>query len=350
MMMPADFRHIKIVAVDDEPVGLTFLKDNLEARGSMRVSAYTSALEALKALQTIKPDVLILDLGMPEMDGFQFMEQAKKSITEEFLPILVISGHGDPDIKRRALESGARDFISKPFDMVEVAARVNNMAEIKFIYDRMKQQNMELEQMVMARTKKLQETFQEVLNSLTIAVEYHNKETSTHLKRIRDFTAILARGAGVDKERAVRLADASVMHDIGKIGIPERVLTKSGPLTSEEWELMKNHTIIGADILSGYSSGLLVVARNIALNHHEKWNGLGYPRGLVGVEIPLEGRIVALCDAFDALISERPYKQAWPIYEAIEAIVEERGRSYDPNLVDIFQALQDEFIQTVKVG
>ncbi len=343
MNSQSDFHSAKILAVDDEPVGLGFLRDNLAARGYQRVTACTRPRQALEALKELDPDVLILDLAMPELDGFEFMDLARRQRPESFLPILVISGHGDPDIRSRALESGARDFISKPFDMVEVAARIRNMAEMKYIYDQLRRQNRELEERVEARTRKLQRTFREVINSLSTAVEYHNKETATHLKRIREFTGLLARGAGVDRPRAERLSEASVMHDIGKIGVPDGVLAKAGPLTKEEWELMKSHTVIGADILSGYDSGLIKVARNIALTHHEKWNGLGYPRGLVGIEIPLEGRIVSLCDAFDALISKRPYKEAWPVEEAVAAIVEEKGRSYDPSLVDVFQALKDDF-------
>lgn len=340
-----DILNTRILAVDDEPVGLSFLKDSLEAKGFRRVTACTRPRQALEALKELNPKVLILDLVMPELDGFEFMERARREGRDEFLPILVISGQGDTESKRRALEAGARDFITKPFDMVEVAARVRNMAELKLMYDGLRLQNRELEGKVAARTQSLHDTYREIINSLSTAMEYHNKETGTHLKRIRDFTAILARGAGVDQARAARLADASVMHDIGKIGVPERVLAKNGPLTPEEWELMKNHTVIGADILAGYDSGLIHVARNIALTHHEKWNGLGYPRGLVGIEIPLEGRMVSLCDTFDALISERPYKLAWPKDQAVEAVLEERGRSFDPNLVDVFQALKDEFLE-----
>ncbi len=339
-----DILNARILAVDDEPVGLGFLKENLEARGFRRVTACSRPRQALEALKEIDPDVLVLDLVMPELDGFEFMELARRERPDEFLPILVISGQGDSESKRRALETGARDFIAKPFDMVEVAARVRNMAELRFMYRDLRNQNRELEDKVACRTRSLHDTYREIINSLSTALEYHNRETGLHLKRIREFTVILARGAGVDKAKAERLADASVMHDIGKIGVPERILSKCGPLTPDEWELMKNHTVIGADILSGYDSGLIKVARNIALTHHEKWNGLGYPRSLVGIEIPLEGRIVSLCDGFDALISERPYKPAWPKEEAVKAILAERGRSYDPGLVDIFQALQDEFV------
>lgn len=345
-----DILNARILAVDDEPVGLNFLKVNLQARGFRRVTVCTDPRQALEVMKDIMPDVLLLDLVMPELDGFGFMELARRERPGEFLPILVISGQGDSESKRRALEAGARDFITKPFDMVEVAARVRNMAEMKRIYDQLRGQNRELEEKVAARTENLHNTFREVLNSLSTAMEYHNKETGDHLKRIRDFISILARGSGVENTKAERLADASVMHDIGKIGVPEGVLVKAGPLTAQEWELMKNHTVIGADILAGYDSGLIHVARNIALTHHEKWNGTGYPRGLVGIEIPLEGRMVSLCDAFDALLSERPYKPAWPMDEAVKAILAERGRSFDPNLVDVFEALKDEFIEAARVG
>ncbi len=339
-----EIHQARIMAVDDDPMCLDLLRQNLEARGFRRVYTCSDPLKAWEQIEECSPDVLILDLVMPQWDGFALMERLRRERADDFIPILVISGQNDIDSKRRALESGARDFITKPFDMVEAAARVRNMAEIRLTYLKLRRQNQELEDKVAQRTRKLKETFREVLNSLSTAVEYHNKETAVHLRRIRDFTRILARGCGIEDERAEGLADASVMHDIGKIGVPDRILTKNGPLTKEEWELMKNHTIIGADILSGYDSGLIKVARNIALTHHEKWNGLGYPRGLVGIEIPLEGRIVSLCDTFDALISARPYKPAWSVEEAVQAIASEKGVSYDPNLVDVFLALQDELV------
>lgn len=340
--MENDYLNGSILAVDDEPVALGFLRDHLQARGFKRVTACDRAEQALEMVKEAVPDVVVLDLVMPGMDGYEFMERLKVIKPGEFLPILVISAQGDSGSKRRALESGARDFISKPYDMVEIEARLKNMIELRWMYRGLERKNAELEERVAERTQELHHTFRDVLQSLGMAIEYHNKETSVHLKRIREFTRIVARGMGVEDKRAENLADASVMHDIGKIGVPENLLTKKGPLTPQEWELMKNHTVIGADILSGYRSGLLQVARNIALTHHEKWNGLGYPRGLVGIEIPLEGRIVSLCDSFDALISERPYKPAWPLEEAVEHILEERGRSYDPNVVDVFYALKGE--------
>jgi len=348
MFSKEELRQARILAVDDDTTSLHLLAGFLRQQGFLKVMTAEDGLQAWELFREAEVKLVILDLLMPGHDGYWFLERLSIERPELFVPVIVISGSSDGQSKVRALSLGARDFITKPFDLVEVMARIENMIELKYSYDYLKNQNQQLEDLVRRRTEELHSTFREALNSLSAAVEYHNKETGQHLRRIREFTKILAQGAGLSQTRAEALADASVMHDIGKIGIPDSILLKDGPLTPEEWEVMKNHTVIGADILSGYSSGLLKTASQIALYHHEKWNGQGYPRGLSGQKIPLEGRIVALCDTYDALISWRLYKPAWPLEAAVECIASDQGKSFDPELVKIFLDKQHEFAAVAK--
>jgi putative two-component system response regulator len=343
-----DIQNAKILAVDDDDVSLDLLAVNLRQRGFVKVMTADGAEKAWDIFQESGAHIVILDLVMPGRDGYWFLEKLRLAEPGLFVPVIVISGSADTSSKIKALSLGARDFVAKPYDMVEVTARIANMIELKYSYDSLQEQKQSLEDLVRKRTNDLHRTFREALNSLSSAIEYHNKETGQHLYRMREFTKILVRGLGMDESRSEALADASVMHDIGKIGIPDSILLKDGPLTPEEWEVMKNHTVIGADILSGYSSKLLKTASQIALYHHEKWNGQGYPRGLSGRDIPLEGRIVALCDTYDALISWRPYKPAWPLEAVVECIASDQGKSFDPELVRIFLDKQQDFAAVAK--
>lgn len=345
MFVRDDKRGTRILVVDDDRQSLELFQGHLEKRGFSRVTVSESAARAWELFSDLRPHLVILDLVMPVNDGFWFLERMRFSFPDLFVPVIVISGNTDPQVKSRALLLGARDFITKPFEMIEVTARIDNMLELKLIYDRLQDQNRNLESVVNKRTEQLQKSFRDALNSLSAAMEYHNRETGLHLRRMREFTRILASDLGLPKERAEALADASIMHDIGKIGIPDSILLKDGPLTPEEWEVMKEHTIIGADILTGYNSDLMVTASSIALSHHEKWNGQGYPRGLAEKAIPLEGQIVSLCDTYDALISWRSYKKAWSHEAAVECISFEKGRSFDPCLVELFLEHQSKFLE-----
>ncbi|NIQ01645.1 MAG: HD domain-containing protein, partial [Nitrospinaceae bacterium] len=258
------------------------------------------------------------------------------------VPILMLTGKGDRVLKRQALELGATDFLNKPVDREELVARIMNSLRIKTYLDAMKGHNHTLEKAVQERTRELEKTRLQIIHRLGRAAEYRDNETGMHVIRMSQYARLLGLQSGLTPRAANLLLEASPMHDIGKIGIPDKILLKPGKLDPDEWELMKTHVPIGAEILSGDDSDLLRLARIVVLEHHEKWNGRGYPHGLKGDQITLEGRIVALCDVFDALTSERPYKKAWSVDVAVRFIEERQGKDFDPRLVQNFiQILPD---------
>jgi putative two-component system response regulator len=288
-------------------------------------------------------DLLLLDLHMPQPDGFAIMQQLREQIEATVsLPVLVLTGDATDDVKRRALSGGARDFLTKPFDQHEVRLRVRNLLEIRRLQLEQRRHERELEARVAERTVELEEARLEVLERLAIAGEFRDDETGEHARRVGATAKQLADAVAAKDETTTRIEIAAPLHDIGKIAIPDSLLLKAGRFTRHEHEEMQRHTSIGADMLGGTSSGLLALARDIALTHHERWDGSGYPNGLAGEEIPLSGRIVALADVFDALTHSRPYKAAWPVKQAVEEIQRGGGEQFDPELVDAFSELDHE--------
>jgi putative two-component system response regulator len=261
-----------------------------------------------------------------------------------YAAVLVLTAQSDTATRLRALESGAKDYLTKPFDRLEVLTRMRNMLEVRLLHNQIRDQNKILEHKVRQRTQELMETRMEIIRRLGRAAEYRDNETGLHIIRMSKFSEILGRTAGMDADWCEMLLNASPMHDIGKIGIPDRILLKPGKFEPEEWEIMKTHAAIGAEILSGHHSDLMEMARVIAITHHEKWDGTGYPNGLKGEDIPLVGRIVALADVFDALTSERPYKKAWSVEDALGYLLENRGMHFDPNLVGVFEKVLPEIL------
>ncbi|MDH5407631.1 MAG: two-component system response regulator [Gammaproteobacteria bacterium] len=330
-----DVKMATILVVDDQPVNVKLLEKVLAAEGYQNVHSTTDSRQAADLYQQHHCDLVLLDLNMPHIDGFGVMEQMKE-ITEDYPPILVLTALKDRDSRVKALEGGARDFVSKPFDRVELLSRIRNMLEVRLLNKAMKNQNIVLEQKVRERTQELDETRLEIIRRLGRAAEYRDNETGLHIIRMSQYSQLLALASGMSEEEGLMILNASPMHDIGKIGIPDSILLKQGKLTPEEWEIMKTHAAIGAEIMSGHPSPLMQMAREIAITHHEKWDGSGYPKGLSGEDIPLVGRIVAIADVFDALTTKRPYKKAWPLEEAIDHIKENKGSHFDPALVDTF--------------
>ena len=323
-----------IVVLDDEPANVSLLLQLLQEAGYLNVHGLTDPRELIGLLGRQAVDILLLDLRMPYFDGYQIIEQLQ---TLENPPcILVLTAHADRDSRLKALKMGARDFVSKPFDAEELLARVRNLAEIRSSQANLRQQNRTLESHVRERTREINETRLEIIRRLGRAAEFRDNETGLHIIRMSKISQIVGRAAGMCEEEAELLLNASPMHDIGKIGIPDRILLKPGKLDTDEWKVMMSHARIGADLLDGHDAPLLSMARDIALTHHEKWDGTGYPRGLQTEEIPLVGRVVALADVFDALTSARPYKQAWPVEQALEHIRSQRGLHFDPYLTDVF--------------
>ena len=274
---------------------------------------------------------------MPGCNGFEVMEGLQRVQGDDYLPILVLSAQRDDKTRLRALESGAKDFVNKPFEATEILARIGNMLEVRLLHIQARDQNKTLEEKVAERTQKLEKTRMEVIHRLGRAAEFRDNETGLHVIRMSRFSQRLAQQIGLPDDECDLILNASPMHDIGKIGIPDRILLKPGKLTEAEWEIMKTHSEIGAKLLSGSESRLMQTAETIAMTHQERWDGSGYPLGLKGKEIPLVGRIIAVADVFDALTSERPYKKAWPVDDSASEIIKKSGVHFDPEIVSAFK-------------
>ncbi len=348
MLEEGQKEEAKILIVDDTKPNVVLLEEMLSGFGYKRIQSVTDSRQAIHMYEVFRPDVLLLDLNMPHVSGFEIMEQLKTIESDSYAPILVLTAQSDTETKRRALEVGAKDFIVKPFDFNETLQRIGNMLEIRLLHKQTKEQNKYLERTVYERTKLLEDTRLEVVERLGRAAEYRDNETGNHVVRMSRFSAILARAAGMHENYCHLILHASPMHDIGKIGIPDNILLKPGKLDEQEWEIMKTHSTIGGEILSGGKSDLLKMAQTIALSHHEKWDGSGYPLSLKGNDIPFEGQIVAICDVFDALSSERPYKKAWPLEKTLDLIKEQSGKHFNPKIVDYFLKSLDEILKVQK--
>jgi putative two-component system response regulator len=344
-MDDARIRDARILVVDDLELNIKLLENLLAEAGYRRVFSTTDSRQVAQLYRELSPDLVILDLHMPHRNGFQVMEDLREIEQDSYIPVLVLTGLPDHATRLRALEAGARDFLSKPFEHVEALTRIRNMIEVRLLHNEVREQNRILEEKVRQRTQQLRETQLEIVRRLGRAAEYRDNVTGMHVIRMSHYCAELARAIGWDDEACEMLLHASPMHDIGKIGIPDRILLKEGKLTPEEWEVMKSHATIGAELLSGSTSPLMHMAMEIALSHHEKWDGSGYPNGLKGEQIPIVGRIVALCDVFDALTTERPYKRAWSVEEVIAEIDRQSGRHFDPNLVEAFKSILPKILQ-----
>ncbi len=335
----------RILIVDDEPSNLKLLDRMLRSQGYQTLELVGDAREVLDRYRAARPDLILLDINMPELNGYQVMEQLQALGDPLLPPIVVLTAQHGRDHLLRALAAGARDFISKPFDRNELVMRVRNLLDAHLSHRLLHEQNQVLEQMVRLRTEELSRSRMQVVQRLGKAAEYRDEETGNHILRMSHTCALLAGTIGWEAPRCELILHASPMHDIGKIGIPDAILLKPGRFDAHEWEVMKTHAAIGARLLEGDDSDLMGMAREIALTHHEKWDGTGYPGGLAGDHIPESGRIAALADVFDALTSKRPYKPAWAVEAAIELIRDQRGRHFDPQLVDVFMDRLDDILE-----
>jgi len=326
----------RILIVDDESVNLKLLDKMLSAQGYSNLVLVQDSRQVLEIYRQARTDLILLDINMPHLDGFEVMEQLKALDDPLFPPVVILTAQHGQDFLLRALNSGARDFITKPFYCNELLARVRNMLDAQLMHRMLYDQKAVLNEMVLTRTDELRRTRLQVVQQLGRAAEYRDNETGNHILRMSHISALLAKSIGWNEADCELMLHASPMHDIGKIGIPDHILLKPGKFEPEEWEIMKTHAVIGANILEGDDSELMKCAGEIALTHHEKWDGSGYPYGLSGAAIPLVGRIAALADVFDALTSVRPYKEAWTVEAAIDLIKENRGTHFDPELVTVF--------------
>jgi putative two-component system response regulator len=335
-VLETNLKSAKILIVDDQEPNIRLLQRILAPAGYVNVKSIQDSRKALDLYKEFRPDLILLDLHMPHVDGLGLMKLIDPLIPAgEYLPILVLTADVLPETKRKALSSGAKDFLTKPFDATEVLLRIHNLLETRFLYMGLQDYNETLEAKVRERTFELEEAQVEMLERLAHASESRDDDTGRHTQRVGQLSAALARAAGVPEEECGLIRRAAALHDIGKIGIPDGILLKPGKLTPAEFTRMKTHTSIGAAILGGSHFPMLQLAEQIALFHHEKWDGTGYC-GIRGEAIPLAARIVSLADVFDVLTHARTYKKAWPVEEALAEIEAQIGRMFDPRLAELF--------------
>lgn len=337
----------KILVVDDEPANLRLVEKILQNAGYQYIELVSDSRKVVETYLQQESDLILLDLNMPYMDGYEVMQKLQALKQEVQAPVMVLTAQQAREFRIRALDLGARDFICKPFDQIELLARVRNLLEAHQFQQSLHARKGELERLVQERTRELHDTRLQIVRKLGRAAEFRDNETGNHIIRMSKIAALLAEAVGMSEYECDLLLNAAPMHDIGKIGIPDKILLKKGKFEPEEWEVMKTHTLIGADILAGDSSEVLKMAQSIALTHHEKWDGTGYPAGLAGEAIPVVGRITAIADVFDALTSERPYKHAWPLSQAVEYIRVNAGTHFDPFLAAKFLDLMPRIQQII---
>jgi putative two-component system response regulator len=328
----------RILVVDDEPVNLKVMGKLLQSKYKVLVA--NSGEKAIRLLtEQEKPDLILLDIEMPVMNGYEVCRRIKSIPGFKQVPVIFVTAKNDSSSEEQGLKFGAVDYISKPIVPAIVLARISTHLAL---YN----QNLQLENLVRQRTQQLSETRLKVIQRLGRAAEYRDNETGMHVIRMATYCRIIAEAMQITKAWSDTLYNAAAMHDVGKIGIPDQILLKPGKLEPEEWKIMQTHAAIGAEIIGDKEeSELFEMAASTALTHHEKWDGEGYPSGLAGEQIPLEGRIAAVADVFDALTSERPYKSAWTVEEAVDYIREQSGKHFDPAIVDVFMSKITEIKQ-----
>jgi len=336
----------KILIADDDPVLLKYLSAVLEKYDYQYTTA-TNGIEAIEKVKAYSPDLMLLDVMMPEMDGLEVCKKLKDDLRTRHIPIILITGSTDRELRIKGLSVGANDFLTKPIDRPELIARIRNLLRIKEFEDFLSNHNELLKREVEEKIRQIREGYIDTIIRLTTVAEYKDEETAAHIRRVGHYCQQMAKHLGWSEEDQETILYASPMHDIGKVGIPLEILLKSAKLTAEEFALVKTHTLIGADILHDSKSKYLQMAEMIALTHHERWDGTGYPRGLKKEEIPMAGRIMNIVDQYDALRGRRPYKSSLDHEVAVKIIVEGDGRTspehFDPNLRKAFVELVPVF-------
>jgi putative two-component system response regulator len=323
-MNPTPDLRPRLLLVDDEPTNLQVLRHILQA--DYRLLFATDGERALQVAREQRPDLILLDVMMPHLDGYAVCCVLKADAATAAIPVIFITALTDSQDETAGFDVGAVDYITKPVSPPVVRARVRTHLSL-------------------VRMDELRETRLQIVQRLGRAAEYKDNETGLHVIRMSHFSQLLALAAGCSPAWAEDLLNAAPMHDVGKIGIPDAVLRKPGPLDAAEWDTMRRHPEIGAEIIGEHPSGVLQLAREIALAHHEKWDGSGYPRGLAGEAIPLSARIVAIADVFDALTTRRPYKEPWPVQDALDHIAAQAGKHFDPALVALFAPLLPQLLE-----
>jgi putative two-component system response regulator len=346
MVPESTIKQSRILIVDDMPVNVLVLETTLRRDGYKNIVTATDPRTVEEHVLNAEFDLIFLDIRMPHINGFELCERLTANIAnDDYLPIIVVTAQTDKDTRNKSLDLGARDFITKPFENQEVLLRTRNALQVRALYKERRDQAALLERRVAERTHELEDAQLEIVRRLGIASSFRDNETGAHVRRMSEGCRLIAQQAGLGDTFARMILRASPMHDVGKIGIPDHVLLKPGPLDPDEWAIMQRHAEIGSNMLSGHPSPVMQMAERIALSHHERWDGKGYPRGLAGHDIPVEARICAVSDVFDALTSRRPYKEAWSASRAIDFIRNGVGTQFDPHIVECFLAVADRIVE-----
>jgi putative two-component system response regulator len=331
---------MRILSIDDNKNSLLVIESYTQPL-SLHIDSFDDAQEALLSSKNIEYDLVVVDYLMPNLNGLEFIKAFRKNNAD--VPIIMLTAVDDNiDLQIEALRLGANDFLTKPVNSAAFQARVQNTLKLRKAQLLLKDKAFLLEDEVKKATKLLKDNEHETLQILGKSAEYKDAETSAHTLRVAHYCKVLAKAVGLNKKIQDVIFYASPFHDLGKVGIPDKILLKPGKLDADEFEIMKTHARIGYDILKYSHSGYLKAGAVISYSHHEKYDGSGYPLGLSGERIPILGRIVAVADVFDALTSVRPYKKAWSIEDACKLLIEEKGKHFDPNLIDLFMENLDE--------
>ena len=359
-MSEATTDEAKVMIVDDEPINIRVTRKYLSDAGYSNFVTCSDAPKALEIMQAEMPDIVLLDIIMPVVDGLAILWEMRATAQLRNLPVLILTASNEPQTKVKALEMGATDFLTKPLDPSELIPRVRNTLMVKAHQDHLERYAERLEEAVRRRTRELAFSRREIIECLAWTAECRDKEPGRHIIRVGKYCAAIARQLRLPTEQVETIELASQLHDVGKISIPDSILRKPGKLTAHEFALMKRHCVLGQRILQrltvedfqaalaspgvvpSRSSGIVELATSIALTHHERWDGTGYPNGLKGEQIPLEGRITAVADVYDALSSKRAYKVAFPHNQCVESIRESSGSHFDPRVVANFLKIADE--------
>lgn len=334
----------QILIVDDSDINLTLINALVLKIGHCAPHLFENPVSALAWCGHQSPDLVIVDYMMPEMDGMQFIRKFRRLPGQERVPVLMITANDQKDIRYEALQNGASDFLNKPIDRIEFSARVRNMLELRAAQKQLADRALHLTALVEEQTVEIRGRELELIDRLSRAAEFRDPETGAHIRRMAHYSKLIARQLGLDHASQKLILEAAPLHDVGKIGIPDSILLKPGRLNAEEFEIMKGHSTLGHRLLKDSASDVLRAGAEIALHHHEKYDGSGYPQAIGGESISILGRIVAVADVFDALTSIRPYKKAWPLEEARVYLEAGRKKHFDPHCVDAFLAAWPEIL------
>ena len=351
-------KQSKIMIIDDEQLVIKVVRRFLQSEGYENFVTLTQSTGAVERMEQEQPDVVLLDVMMPEVSGLDILRERRRIPSLQLTPFIILSGSQDLEVKQEALEHGATDFLGKPVEKIELTLRIKNALLLKQQYKDLEVHAHELEQEVQERTRQLERSREQILQCLARAAEYRDNETGRHVVRVGKYARVVGERLGLPKEFCGQIELAAQLHDLGKIGIPDSILLNPGKLSEEEFAVMKRHCEIGREILDPFAademeelrqnksdparlpsnlrSPLLVLAAKIAQTHHEKWDGTGYPLGLKGEQIPIEGRITSVSDVYDALCSVRPYKEGFSVEQALRIMLAERGTRFDPKVLDAF--------------